>query len=128
MPPEENKDRVPIKSLRTYQGDVEEAIGKNKESSTSIFIAEQKRKLENPEKVVVVKDHPIRNKIYIYFGSIFFILGICIVISVYYIRATEKTVVEQQIKALLSFSKEKESNPAATASLPSHSSAGTYTP
>ena len=30
MPPEEKKERIPIKSLRTYQGDVEEAIANNK--------------------------------------------------------------------------------------------------
>lgn len=110
MPSEENKERIPIKSLRTYQGDVDEAIGKNKESSASIFIAEQKRKIENPKKVAVIKDHPVRNKIYMYFGGIFFILGVCAIASVYYIRSNENTVVEQSTKTLLAFSKEKNIN------------------
>ena len=64
MPPEEKKERVPIKSLRTYQGDVEEAIGRNKESSTTIFVAEEKRKVENPEKVKKYKDSDILISVY----------------------------------------------------------------
>ena len=111
MPPEEKKDRVPIKSLRTYQGDVEEAIGRNKESSTTIFVAEQKRKVENPEKVVEVKYNPTKNKVFVYLGAIFFILGIFIIAGVYYFRYTEKTVIEQQTKTLLTFSKEKALSP-----------------
>jgi hypothetical protein len=111
MPPEEQKERVPIKSLRTYQGDVEEAIGRNKESSTTIFVAEQKRKVENPEKVIEVKYNPTKNKVFVYLGAIFFILGILTIGGVYYFRYTEKTVVEQQTKTLLTFSKEKTLSP-----------------
>ena len=107
MPPDKNKDRVPIKSLRTYQGDVEEAIGKNKESSTTIFVAEQKRKIEQPEKVVEIKYNPIRNKVFIYIGAALFILGSATIAVVYYIRVSEQTTIEQQTKTLLSFSKEK---------------------
>lgn len=111
MPPEENKGRVPIKSLRTYQGDVEEAIGKNKESSTTIFVAEQERKKTHPEKTVsTISYSPKRNKIFIYLGGMLFILGLGVVGSVYYIRSSEKTIIEQQTKTLLSFSKEKEIN------------------
>ncbi len=110
MPPEENKGRVPIKSLRTYQGDVEEAIGKNKESSTTIFVAEQKRKEFHPEKATEIKYSPVRNRLFIYLGGVFFVLGLVAVASVYYIRSSEKTVIEQQTKTLLSFSKEKDIN------------------
>ncbi|KND48002.1 MAG: hypothetical protein AB201_00145 [Parcubacteria bacterium C7867-006] len=106
MPPEEKKGRIPIKSLRTYQGDVEEAIGKNKYSSTTILVAEQKRKEERPEKVVSVRYSGTRNKIFIYLSVIFFILGVGSVIGIYYFRAHEKTIVEQATKTLLSFTKE----------------------
>ena len=111
MPPEEKKDRVPIKSLRTYQGDVEEAIGRNKESSTTIFVAEEKRKVEKPEKVVEVKYNPTKNKVFVYMGAAFFILGIFAIGGVYYFRYSEKTVIEQQTKTLLKFSKEKTLSP-----------------
>lgn len=107
MPPEEKKERIPIKSLRTYQGDVEEAIGKNKESSTTIFVAEQKRKESKPIIASEVKDSPFRNKLFISIGSLLFVLGLAIITTVYYIRATEKTIIEQKTKALLTFSKEK---------------------
>src|SRR4051812_18957147 len=45
-------DRVPIKSLRTYQGDVDEVMAKNKYSATTILVAEQKRRVESPQKVI----------------------------------------------------------------------------
>ncbi len=114
MPPEENKNRVPIKSLRTYQGDVEEAIGKNKESSTTIFVAEQKRKIEQPEKVTQVSYSPARNRLFVYMGGMLFAIGLISVVAVYYIRSSEKTVIEQQTKTLLSFSKELELQVAST--------------
>ena len=34
------------KSLRTYQGDVEELISKDNYSTTKIFVAEQEKKIE----------------------------------------------------------------------------------
>jgi hypothetical protein len=108
MTPEEQKDRAPIKSLRTYQGDVEEAISRNKYSDTTIFVAEQKRRTDHPEKTVEVKYSPRRDKLFIYLGGIFFILGLGAIAIVYYIRYTEKVVIEQQTKTLLSFSAEKD--------------------
>jgi hypothetical protein len=46
MNPEEKK---PIKALRTYAGDVEEALSKTKSSAATIMIAEEKRREEKPE-------------------------------------------------------------------------------
>lgn len=106
MPPLEKKERIPIKSLRTYQGDMQEAVEKNGESRTTIFIAEQKRKIENHEEPKMVVDHPLRNKMFVSFGSIFLLLGLAIVTTAYYIKSTEKTLVDQQTKTLMSFSKE----------------------
>lgn len=107
MPPEE-KNKNLIKSLRTYQGDVEEAIGKNKESSTTIFVAEQKRKEFEPEKVITVKDNSKRNRVFIYLGMILFVLGLGTVSSVYYLKYSEQTVVEQKAKTILAFTKQKD--------------------
>lgn len=107
MPPEE-KNKNLIKSLRTYQGDVEEAIGKNKESSTTIFVAEQKRKEFEPEKVIPVKDNSKRNKVFIYLGMILFVLGFGTISSVYYLKYSEQTIVEQKEKTILNFTKQKD--------------------
>lgn len=106
MPPEEKKERIPIKSLRTYQGDVEEAIANNKYTSTTILVAEQKRRVEEPQKVVEVKYSGTRNRVFIYFGGLFFILGVAIVTSVYYIKSSDDVVIERQVKTFLSPTKE----------------------
>lgn len=114
MNPEEQEKKPPleqtlkpIKSLRTYQGDVQEAIVKNNYSSKDIFLAEQNKKRglvgastnpENPE---------LKNKLYFIFGVIFLVLGLGIVGAVYLIRAKETTTVERKTKALISFSAEK---------------------
>lgn len=103
MPPEEKEKRehIPIKSLRTYQGDVEEAIAKNKYSSTTILMAEQKRKEIEPEKVVEIKYSGTRNKVFVYFGGLFFILGIAVITSVYYIRSTNNIVIDKTVKTII---------------------------
>src|SRR4051812_44968141 len=46
-----------LKSLRTYQGDMEETIGKKKESLVSIIAAEQK-----PEKKSALEFAPVNDK------------------------------------------------------------------
>ena len=76
-------ERLPIKSLRTFQGDVQEAIEKNKYSSTTILVTEQKRKLERPEIADLQKKSSIKNNTYILFGSIFIILGIVSFVGLY---------------------------------------------
>ncbi len=114
MPPENNpeekvveKENLPIKSLRTYQGDVEEAVTKNNYSSSSIFLAEQKRRdqtLLNPEQGT---DKEARNKFFLLVGGILLLLGIITVVSVYYIKSNQQVVIEKQTKALIGFSEEK---------------------
>jgi hypothetical protein len=107
MPPPEKEPRVPIKSLRTYQGDVEEAIGKNKYSASTILVAEQKRKEEEKPVVFETKYNPLKNKLYVYLGLSLLVLGVGVVTAVYYIRSNEKVVIEKQTKALIAFSQEK---------------------
>ena len=100
------EEHIPIKSLRTYQGDVEEAMLKNKYSATSILVAEQVRKEKAPrlETPVVTEG---RNKLFITIGLSVVFLGLLMVGGVYYFRSTEEVVVEQQTKALIAFSLEK---------------------
>lgn len=107
MPPEEKKERVPIKSLRTYQGDVEEAIAKNKYSSATILVAEQKRKETEPEKVIGVKYSGTRNKVFVYFGALFFILGFAVVSSIYYLKSRETVVIDKTVKTIIPPTKTK---------------------
>jgi hypothetical protein len=109
QPLEASGDHVnhPIHALRTYQGDVEEAMHRNNTSTTDIFLAEQKRKgstLVNPEAPIV---SAARNKFFILTGSILLLLGILTIGSVYYLRATEKVTVDKQVRALIGFSEEK---------------------
>jgi len=112
MNPEENKtkpqERVPIKSLRTYQGDVQEAIEKNKYSSTTILVTEQKRKLESP--VDPEKENQInknRNKTFIILGVALIVIGLVSISTLYYIKSNEKINVEQRTKSIITFSEEK---------------------
>lgn len=99
----------PVKSLRTYQGDVQEAISKNNYSSSDIFLAEQERKKDSSKLNFTAIDtiNPeLKNKLFVTLGIIFFVLGISMVGIVYYLRASEKVIVEQQTKAIIGFSEE----------------------
>ncbi len=113
MNPEENKktERVPIKSLRTFQGDVQEAISKNNFSSTTILVKEQERKLENPvlakESAEMLGSSNARNKTFIIFGVGLIVLGLVSVAVLYYMKSTEKVIVEKQTKAIIAFTEEK---------------------
>lgn len=101
-------ERVPIKSLRTFQGDVQEAIEKNKYSSTTILVTEQKRKLERPEIADLQKKSSIKNNTYILFGSLFIILGIVSFVGLYYLRPTNEVGVDKKQKTIITYSEEME--------------------
>jgi len=80
----------PLKTLRTFQGDVEDIVGKNKTSLTSIVIAEEQRRekiLEEPAQTNVVE---IKNKFVGVFSVLLFILGIFAIGGVYYYTTTLK--------------------------------------
>ncbi len=100
-------EKKPIKSLRTYQGDVEEILSHGKASATTILVAEQKRKEESPQKISAVpKISVFRNKLFITISIILIVGGIIIVSGVYFFQSNQKVIVEKQTKALLPFSKE----------------------
>ncbi|MDQ5969156.1 MAG: hypothetical protein QG579_313 [Patescibacteria group bacterium] len=102
------KPEVQIKNLRTYQGDVEEAIAKNHFTTSTILIAEQKRKaqneISNPE---IATNSSARNKFFILTGTLFLILGITTVGVVFYLKSRNTAVIVQNTKALMGFSEEK---------------------
>lgn len=127
MPPEEKPKALPtqaentsttqtvgeehkIKSLRSYQGDVEEIVSKNNYSASSIMLAEQRKR----DGVLIDFSEPknveARNKFYIIIGSLLLALGAITIIAVYYNRSKQEVVVRQQNYALVAFSKETSLN------------------
>ncbi len=112
MPPEKEtpqttEQKPPIKSLRTYQGDVEEAVIKNKYSASSILVAEQNRKDKTLIDFDEKKDQSARNKFIIMVGSILLVLGSITIASMFYLRSQNEVIVQKQTKALISFTEEK---------------------
>ncbi|MCX6701883.1 MAG: hypothetical protein NTX96_01655 [Candidatus Zambryskibacteria bacterium] len=103
----EEKTPLPIKSLRTYQGDVEEAVLKNNYSASSILVAEQNRNQDGLLNIGTPKDSGARNKFFILVGSIMLILGVITISAVFYIRSKDQVIIQQQTKTLIGFLEEK---------------------
>ncbi len=103
------KENRPIKALRTFAGDVEEALSKNKSSSATIMIAEQKRREERPELTPPTKlSVEIKNKTFFLSGITLVILSLVVFGAVYYyINLDPVTAVNIESKSLISSSKEK---------------------
>ncbi|MBI4155935.1 MAG: hypothetical protein HY507_01745 [Candidatus Zambryskibacteria bacterium] len=97
----------PIKSLRTYQGDIDEILAKGKTSISSIAIDEQKRRERSLLDSKKIGETEKVNKFFVLIGVMFLLLGAITVISVYYIKSNQKVAVEQKTKALIGYSEEK---------------------
>jgi|SRR3989344_4771935 len=106
-PPQTSQPKSPLHSLRTYQGDIEETLSKNKTSISSIVIEEQKRRdrILSSEKEKAGAE--TKNKFYIILGVALLLVGIATVSFVYYLKSKNETVVQQKTKAMLGFSEEK---------------------
>ncbi len=100
-------ERVPIKSLRTFQGDVQEAISKNKYSATTVLVSEQKRKIERPEIADLQKKSEVKNKTYLVLGTTFILLGIISFLALYIINPNDGININQNPKTLVTFSDER---------------------
>ncbi len=107
MNPEEKDLKPKIKSLRTYQGDIDEILSKGKASASTILIAEQKRKEEKAITTDRPKDSGVRNRFFIIIGIVLFTIGIITLGVVYYMKSTEEVTLTQKTKALIGFSEEK---------------------
>lgn len=104
MNPEEKK---PIKALRTYAGDVEEALSKTKSSAATIMIAEEKRREEKPELAPVRRSQATEtNRLFLVLGTLMLFLAVSVIGGVYYLKSNEKVEIKSQANALLTFSKE----------------------
>jgi hypothetical protein len=97
-----------LKPLRTYQGDVSDAIGKTKASVVSIAVAEQKRKIkiEPTKREVSEVSHEGRNSFFIFAGTIFFALGIAVIGVFYYFSLQNKVMQIAQDKTILNYDQE----------------------
>lgn len=107
MNPEDKQAQKTIKALRTYQGDVEEALGKTKSSAATIMLAEEKRREERPELASLKREESTgKNKLYLLAGTLLLVLAVSVVGVVYYLKSTEEVAVKKQNKSLVSFNKE----------------------
>lgn len=105
--PEPKIENQPIRALRTYQGDVEQALSKNKSSAITVMVAEQKRREERPDLAPPKISTEVKNRTFFALGSVLLVLGILVVGGVYYyIKSTGETPIEQPNKSLVIFSKE----------------------
>jgi len=107
-------DEHQIKSLRTYQGDIADALTKNNGSISSVILAEQKKK----KKTLGQPEHPrgeIRNMSFLFIGIILALAGVIGVAIVYlYVTGINKVVVVQKPTTLINYS-EQDNVPASIA-------------
>ena len=96
-----------LKSLRTYEGDVQEIMAKNKTSISSIVAAEQNRRDRTMINTEGEIENRAKNKFYILAGSLLLILGLITLGAVYYIHSnnTKETTVKKN-KTIISFAQE----------------------
>jgi len=101
-PTQQNK----LKTLRTYQGDMQEYISKNNTSIATIAVAEQKKK----EKVDIqqnVQKYEIKNKFLVTISISLLIIGLVAILSVYLNQIMKDAPETQQESSIISYS-EKE--------------------
>ncbi len=107
MEPIKGDPKNPLHSLRTYQGDVDEALSKNKTSVSSIVIAEQKRRDETLALPEEKQQTESRNRYFIIIGGILVLIGIGVLLFVYYIQPSNTVTLQQKAKTLIGFSSQK---------------------
>lgn len=74
-----------LRPLRTYQGDVDHAISRQKISLVNVAMAEQERNRKEP----IIEDSNFKqsqNKFFMLVGSLLFILGIITIGAIYYVK------------------------------------------
>jgi hypothetical protein len=107
MPPEQDPKKT-IKSLRTYQGDVDEILSKGKASSATILVAEQKRKIAEPEKFAEPVNHEKRNRAFLVTGITLVLIGLLAVGIIYYLKINESVTIQQKNSTIITYSTEND--------------------
>ncbi|MEI6843339.1 MAG: hypothetical protein WCK48_02445 [bacterium] len=101
--------RFSLKSLRTYQGDIEETLSRTKGSVTSILTAEKKRdesKGGNLSSLARVPNSDAKNKFLILVGGLLFILGAITMASVFYFNSQNTTNIATNEQNIITYTKE----------------------
>ncbi len=102
------EQKIRLKSLRTYEGDVAEAISETGASISTIAVAEQKRKIEEPEMAPSIGESPdsgIKNKIFGFVGVTLLVLSFLIIGGIYYtISQNNKKIDVAKQTTLITFS------------------------
>jgi hypothetical protein len=117
MDPIETENKTPesevhtnVKSLRTFQGDVDEVLSKGKTTPATILVAEQNRNRERPDLAPPPSEQSTesRNKLFITLGFVLLFIGAVTLSGVYYFKSKEQVVIIQKTKALIAFNEEKD--------------------
>ncbi len=96
-----------IKSLRTYQGDMADALSKNNGSISSVVIAEQKRREKTLDLPKEQARSETRNKVFLFIGIILALIGIIGVAIVYsYVMSNKQVVTVQKALTPIAYSQE----------------------
>lgn len=106
-PSESGKYASSLKPLRTYQGDVNDAVHNNNVSVVGIAVAEQNRKYANMSDSPTAEeptDSKIKNKFFMVVGSLLFILGAVTIGGVYYVRSEEAAKKASEKNTIISYS------------------------
>lgn len=99
-----------LKSLRTFQGDMQEHIEVKKETIATIALAEQKKKIERNEPTYTEpRTHSGRNSLFMAFGVLALIVGGVIVGGLYFFKTENETTVPTSVeKTLISYTQKKD--------------------
>ncbi len=100
------EQHIRLKSLRTYEGDVAEAISHTNTSITTIAVAEQKRRLAQPEpQIGDTIPTGAKNRLFGLVGTLLLILGISAIGGVYYsVSQNNKKIEVIKKETIISFS------------------------
>ena len=83
----------PIKPIRTYRSDVEEAIQNKKESVTTIALAEKKRREKSGEKKKYAKENTAQNSLIIFLTLMLIVTGIGSLFIFLYAKSQEQKAI-----------------------------------
>lgn len=99
-----------LKSLRTFQGDMQEHIEEKKETITTIALAEQKKKIERNEPTYTEpRTYSGRNSLFMAFGVLALIAGGVIVGGLYFFKTENEATLPTSIeKTIISYTEKKE--------------------
>ncbi len=104
--PTRNEKQQRLKTLRTYQGDMQEYISKNNASIATIAVAEQKKKEKEDYKEDFQK-YEVKNKLLVTLSISFLVIGLVAILAVYLTQTMGNETPTPMESSIITFS-EKE--------------------